>query len=208
MHILHPKSTEQDPFLSLLAAARQGDAAAQDRLFRRFYPRVERMVHARLARDLRTRRPWLAARFSTGDVVQEVFRSVLADLRAFAGTNEDAFAGYLAMVVRNRIIDAVRFHEASARDGRRSREALDAVTAPPESSDAAEEVAAGEELARFHAVLAEFPEREQLLLRARLGRAESFPELAQQLGYSSPTAARRAFHAAEARLALRLGRGA
>lgn len=194
-----------DGFQALLTAARAGDADALDGVFERFYPRVQRMVHVRLARDLRTTRPWLAARFSTGDVVQEVFRSVLGDLRAFAGDNEGAFAGYLAMVVRNRIVDAVRFHEAGPRDGRRSLADAEDVGAQPDADDPARAAAHVEELERFHAALATFPERERLLLRARLEGTGNFTELAEQLGYGSESTARRAFHAAQARLAVLLG---
>jgi RNA polymerase sigma factor (sigma-70 family) len=198
-----PPSTP-NKFRETLAAARRGDAAALERLFEGFYPRVQRMVHARLARDLRTTRPWLAARFSTGDIVQEVFRSVLEDLNGFEGTNDGAFAGYLAMVVRNRIVDAVRFHEAGARDGRRSRGVRDDADGERDQGDPAQDLVSAEDLERFQAALTTFPERVQLLLRARLERTESFPTLAQRLGYGSASAARRAFSAAQARLALLL----
>ncbi len=194
-----------DGFSQTLAAARQGCPEALEQLFQSFYPRVERMVHNRLARDLRTARPWLAARFSTGDIVQEVFRSVLTDLGAFAGDNEGAFAGYLAMVVRNRIVDAVRFHEAAARDGRLSRGTLDHARPSSEAGDPVEDLAAAEEIERFRRALETFPERERLLLRARLEGTASFGVLSQQLGYGSSTAARRAFHAAQARLVLLMG---
>ncbi|MEM6675277.1 MAG: hypothetical protein AAF726_20685, partial [Planctomycetota bacterium] len=78
--------TTADPsaeFEPLLRAARGGDADALDRLFRRYYPRVEELVHVGLVRDLRRGRPWLLARFSTGDIVQDVFRRLLQDLGAF-----------------------------------------------------------------------------------------------------------------------------
>lgn len=193
-------------FLTTLSRARSGDEVALDELFRQFYPRVQRMVHHSLATDLRNNRPWLAARFSTGDVVQEVFRSVLQDLKGFAGDNENGFAGYLAMIVRNRILDAVRYHEAARRDGRRGSPALEGedVSEAPRSDDPSELAASEEEVERFHEVLKEFAEREQLLIRARFEQTQSFEALAEQLGYTSASAARRAFYAAQAQLALRL----
>jgi RNA polymerase sigma factor (sigma-70 family) len=193
-------------FPGTLDAARRGEGWALDRLAQAFYPKVERIVHHRLATDLRSSRPWLTARFSTGDVVQEVFHGVLRDLDSFAGNTEDAFAGFLAMVVRNRIIDAVRFHEADCRDGRRTGNLptqLDLfVESARGSQDPADSVVSDEEVERLFEAMARFPERERLLLRARLENLASFAELAQQLGYGSESAARRAFYAAQAKLAI------
>lgn len=198
-----PTGTSPD-FRASLAAARAGEGWALDALAKRFYPTVERIVHHRLATDLRSSRPWLTARFSTGDVVQEVFQGVLRDLGAFAGDTEEAFVGYLAMVVRNRIIDAVRFHEADRRDGRRSTSTPDDLDFEAAVEDPARAVATREEVARLFEALQHFAPREQLLLRARIEGVASFSELAAQLGYGSESAARRAFYGAQARLTLLL----
>lgn len=192
------------PFREALERARQGDSEALDLLARRFYPTVQGLVHHRLATDLRRSRPWLAARFSTGDVVQEVFDGVLRDLGAFVGDNEDSFVGYLAAVVRNRIIDAIRFHEAAQRDGRRMHSLGTKFDAEDGAPDPADDAMSAEESERLYLALAQFELREQHLLRARLDGDSTFAELAVQLGYSSPTAARRAFYDAQARLTLLL----
>ncbi len=199
------KSDPQANFLRTLEQARAGDSEAMEALFTGYYPRVSKMVHEGLARDLRTKRPWLATRFSTGDVVQEVFRSLLKDLSGFRGTSEDAFRGYLAMVVRNRLLDAIRFHESAQRDGRitsRSPEGLDPAGPSPDPVAEAENA---EEAKDLHETLQTFPEHEQLLLRARLEQGVKFQDLADQLGYPSKAAARRAFYSAQALLVIRLG---
>ena len=200
------QSSESIPFAfrETLAAARAGDHDARESLIRHVYPRVERMVHMALAHDLRNGRPWLLARFSTGDVVQEVFRSLIQDLGAFAGETEGAFVGYLAMVVRNRLVDAIRFHESAQRDGRRTAPALDEGDEEPREPGPASAVLYDDELEHFRAVLATFPEREQLLLRGRLEQGLQFSDLAQALGLSSKFAARRAFYAAQALLVIRM----
>ena len=192
------------PFSSLLEGARRADVAALDELTRRYYPTVQRMVHLRLANDVRYHRPWLAARFSTGDVVQSVFEGVLRDLGAFAGRTEEAFVGYLATVVRNRILDAVRFHEAAQRDGRRGIPLSEPFDAAGSETDPADAAMSAESIDLVIAALAEFEPRVQHLLRARIEGLASFRELAEQLGYGSESAARRAFFDAQARLALRL----
>lgn len=195
-----PSVSDPSQFLRTLVCAREGSRDALDDLARRFYPAVQELVHRRLACDLRRGRSWLSAHFSTGDVVQSVFESVLQDLRAFQGATEEAFIGYLAAVVHHRILDALRFHQAAQRDARRSQglqTGFDAVGSEP---DPADEVQRADETARLQVALARFEPREQHLLRARMDELASFRELAEQLGYGSESAARRAFFDAQARL--------
>ena len=193
-----------DAFAQLLASARRGEQHSIDELFRRFYGRVEQFVHVALARDLRAKRPWISARFSTGDVVQEVFRSVLTDLDGFRGRNGEAFFGYLSTVVRNRLLDLLRFHEADRRDGRRTQEADDDQISPDRGP--ATDALAAERRAIFADVLRGFGEREQALLRGRIQHDRGFRELTAELGFSSMSAAQRAFYSAQAQLVLRLKR--
>ena len=61
-----------------------------------------------------------------------------------------------------------------------------------------------EEIERYREALTEFSHKDQLLLRARLEGTATFAELAEQLGYGSSSAARRAFHTAQAHLAFLL----
>lgn len=197
----HPTASE---FGVALAAARRQDPSALERLVEWFYPQVELLVRRRLRQDLQVSRPWLAARFSTRDVVQDVFRCVLTDLRGFSGADERAFVGFLAVIVRNRIVDAVRHHEATMRDARRSRSLVSAEALGADTRGPLAEVSTAEELGRFAEVLAALPLRDQLLVRARLEDDRSFPELAGLLDYSSAFAARRAFYAAQASILVRL----
>jgi RNA polymerase sigma factor (sigma-70 family) len=190
------------PFIRTLELARAGDRESLDELARRFYPVVQELVHHRLASDLRRGRSWLNAQFSTGDVVQSVFESILPDMRAFRGTTEEAFVGYLAAVVHHRIIDALRFHEAERRDARRSVRIEHGFDVAGGESDPAEASKSADEFTRLQAGLARFDLREQHLLRARMEGTESFRELADQLGYGSESAARRAFFDAQAKLVL------
>ncbi len=194
-------------FLATLAAARGGDRVAIDFLVERYYPRVQETVHRDLSRDLRCSRPWLTARFSTGDVVQDVFRSLLSDLSNFQGQTESAFCGYLAMIIRNRLLDAIRFHEAAQRDGRESS-ALEGRPEPSTEGSGPATMAGDSEAAdRLEQALNSLPEKERLLLRARIEQSTQFVVLAERLGYSSKWAARRAFYAAQSKVLVFLGRG-
>ncbi len=198
----------QRSFQDALSAAQAGDQEAINDLFTWFYPRVRQIVHKSLATDLRQGRGWLAARFSTGDVVQEVFWSVLGNLKSFGGDTEHAFVGYLSMVVRNRIIDAVRHHQAEMRDGRRGAPELHESQHSSPVATPLDEALLTEDAERYQEALQGFPEREQLLLRARFEESATFEELAEQLGYSHEASARRAFYGAMAKLTVSLKRGA
>ncbi len=191
-------------FHALIEQAARGVRAAQDEVFRRFYPSVRSMVHRALDRGLRANRPWLASAFSTGDVVQEVFMCVLRDLDDVEGRTEASFAGYLATLVKNRLIDAVRFHEAVRRDARRARVELGEDGLAQESKGPGEKASAREEVDAFLAAVATLSARDRLLLRERLEHETAFADLATNLGFPSADAARKAFYVAQAKLVMRL----
>ncbi len=197
---------EPDPlFVALLGRARAADGEAIEELCARFYPIVQRKVHGELDHDLRHQRPWLSARFSTGDVVQEVFRSVITDLRSFDGHNEGAFVGYLTMLVHNRLIDSIRFHQADCRDGRRLLVEAGSLSLPDDGVDPSDAAALEEEVERYRSAVATLSERDQLIIRARSENDSSFDEIAERFGFGSAATARRAFYAAQATLLVRLG---
>jgi RNA polymerase sigma factor (sigma-70 family) len=191
-------------FQGTLRAAQQGDGAALNLLLERCYPAVQRSVHRSLASSTRRNRPWLVPLFSTGDVVQEVFVSVVRDVDSLKDVTESTFVGFLASLVRNRLVDSIRFHEAMRRGGRRVRD-LDpgaAGDAGGESPPAA--AARAEEVENFCRVLAGTPARERALLVDRIQHEHAFARIATDLGYPSEDAARKAFYTAQARLVVRL----
>ncbi|MBM4061963.1 MAG: sigma-70 family RNA polymerase sigma factor [Planctomycetes bacterium] len=188
----------------LLRGARDGDQPARAELVRRFYPRVQVLVHAQVERRLRRGGHGALARMSTGDIVQEVFVEVLRGLDRWDGADEQAFVGLLATLVEHRLVDLVRRHQAARRDVRRQGEA------GPEEAGAGDDrtpsmaVAAREQVEIYRAVLCSFADRERALLTLRLEEGLEFQELARRLAYPSADAARKAFHVQEARLLLRL----
>lgn len=195
----------------LVAAREERSEQALDELCGLLYPRVRRLVHRSLASELRGR-PWLSALFSTSDVVQEVLLGVLRDLDDLRVEGEGPVAAYLAMVTRNRLIDAIRFHEAARRDHRRvgrDPALLESVGERGEGGGDPSDLAVTiEQIRQFHDALGAFSERDRALLRARIEHTTPFEELSQTLGYASADSARKAFHTAQARLLARLKRGA
>jgi len=160
-------------------------------------------VHRLLASDVRRGRPWLSAMLSTGDVVHEVCLGVVRDFEGFRGGSEQAFVAYLARLVRNRLIDSVRHHEASRRDSRRTTE-LDAGTVTDPHATPSTSSASRDDAELLRTILATFPERDRALLRGRLEDHEPFSVLAKSLDYASGDSARKAFAVVQARLLARL----
>ena len=197
-------------FPRLLFAARRGNRVAQDQLFTRYRPQIERIAHAELRRRSGGRGTALAARFSTADIVQDVMCTLLARLAAFQGTSEGEFIQYVKAIVKSRALDAIRFHHSSPRDLRRHLSALrtfdPALLAelPCPSAPMNDPARTTELEDHYRAALATLPRSEQDVLRARIERGLCFTELAAELGYPSRYAARRAFFAAQSRLSLRL----
>jgi RNA polymerase sigma factor (sigma-70 family) len=191
----------------MLRAARQGDESARDELLRRHYPTVQRMVHTWLGSDVRTSRPWVSSLFSTGDVVQEVFLGVLRDLGDVRADDEDSFVSLLATLVKNRVVDALRRHQAVCRDARRSRHEDPAITRPgPEAENPAHRAAIRDAIESYRAELLRLSRREQALMERRFERGEAWAVIARELAYPSEDAARKAFVSAKARLLARLAR--
>jgi RNA polymerase sigma-70 factor, ECF subfamily len=91
----------------LLVRARLGDTSALGRLVCRYLPRLQRWVHARLPR-------WVRTAGDTADVVHDAILRTLARLDLVPVRSPDALAAYLHEAVRNRIRDE---HRRFARRG-------------------------------------------------------------------------------------------
>lgn len=197
-------------FDELLRRAAAGDLDAQGDVVERFYPRVRSLVHARLDKDFRQSHRWIMPLFSTRDVVHDVLADAVRKLDDTTFADEGAFVGYLATIVRNRLLDAVRYHEAARRDQRRlvrdSDTDGDISARPAGRGDGSPELAAelGEQVRILHEVLDSFGPRHKALLEMRLVDDEPFPVVAVKLGYASAESARQAFWDAKARLLVKL----
>lgn len=174
----------------------------------RYYPRVRELVRRELQHDFRKRHRWILPLFSTRDVVHGVFVEVIrSGMEGCSFENESAFVRYLGTIVRHRLLDAVRFHEAGKRDARRRvdspEEGIECLARGTEDTPAlAAELA--EQAALVREVLQSFPERHRALLEMRLVDEETYTTIAERLGYASAETARQAFLEAKAKLLVRL----
>lgn len=191
-----------------ICRAADGDEAAREAVARACEPHVKRLVHRDLERDFRRRHRWILPLFSTQDVVSDVLAGVLESLEDTSFEAPEKFYAYLGTLVRHRLLDAVRFHEAGRRDQRRNAanptvglsERL-----PSGREDTPTMAAALSERAQLvHEAMEQMPERHRRLLQLRLMEGATFAEVKDALGYSSDETARQAFHAAQARLLVKL----
>ena len=179
-----------------------GDRARLEAWCERHYAEVQARVHQLLAQDVRRGRPWLAAMLSTGDIVHEVFLGVVRDFAGFRGHSEGEFVAYLARLVRNRLIDTVRHHEAARRDRRRVADELPDVPASERSPGS--KLGGRDDAEQLAAILQTLPERDRSLLRGRLEDEQPFQDLAEALSYASADSPRKAFCAVQARVLAKL----
>jgi RNA polymerase sigma factor (sigma-70 family) len=191
-----------------IAAAAAGDRAAQERLVAACYESLQRLVHRDLERDFRQRHRWILPLFSTHDVVHEVLAAVVRDLADTQFPGPEPFFAYLGTLVRHRLLDAVRFHEAARRDGRKQAAeptaGLAAVAADAREATPTLAASLGERAGLVREALAELPERQRRLLELRLLEDATFPQIREALGYASDETARQACHDAQARLLVKL----
>ena len=191
-----------------LAAAVTGDRAAREHIVRTCLPGVRALVHASLQQDFRQRHRWMLPLFSTQDVVHEVLAGVVDDLADTQFDGPGPFCAYLGTLVRHRLLDAVRFHEAARRDVRRQVEepshGLAGVATDRREATPSFAASLGERAGLVRDALGELPERQRRLLELRLIDDATFAQAGQALGYASEETARQAFHDAQAKLLVKL----
>lgn len=192
----------------LIVAAAGGDDAACGRLVEACYADVRARVHKELQGDFRKRHKWILPLFSTHDVVHEVLAAVVRDLADTQFAGPEPFFAYLGTLVRHRLLDAVRFHEAARRDSRKQVEepsvGMAAIAADPREATPTLAASLGERAGLVREALAELPERQRRMLELRLLEDQTFPQIKAALGYASDETARQAFHDAQARLLVKL----
>ncbi len=182
-----PAPSALETTLELLARAREGDAAALDRLFARCLPPLRRWARGRLPAAAR-------GALDTQDLVQETILSSLRHLNHFESRHEGALQAYLRQAVLNRVRDEAR------RTGRRPT--INELTESEPSHDASPlDIAIGREgVARYEAALRRLRPADREAIVGRLELQHDYQELATILGKPNANAARVAVTRALARL--------
>jgi RNA polymerase sigma-70 factor (ECF subfamily) len=190
----HP-APGSEPTTVLLARAREGDAAARERLLARFLPRLRRWAHGRLPGYAR-------GAVDTDDLVQLTLLRALNHLGEFKPEHEGAFLAYLRRILLNAIRDEIR-RAARHPPGPPLDDSY-----PDELPSLVEEMVGKETMERYEGALARLSEREReaVILRLEFGYAHA--EIAEAVGSPSANAARMMLSRALVRVAEELRRGA
>jgi RNA polymerase sigma factor (sigma-70 family) len=194
------------PFADLLSRASRNEPSAIDELVAAFYPRVRAIAHCQIEQQVGKDAMGLLALFSTADIVQEAFVAALRELPRFRGSAESELVAWLAALVHNRVVDAIRYHLAQRRDRRRHTGDADGALAASREPTPSQAMAAGERATRQARLLANLSDHERDLLQARLVDELPWEAIANALGFPSADAARFAFRRLQARLMLQLAR--
>lgn len=180
--------------IALVAAYQGGSSGALETLLERYYPRVRRIVRARMGK-------LLLRSVEVEDIVQQVFMRVVRDLDRFSVDHDARFISWVATLVERELANTARDLQAHKRD-RRREVALQALRgggleqsmsfdAPAEGPGPATQVGREELEDHLDACLGELREdlREVILLRNHAGG--SWEWVAEQLGRPSADAARK-----------------
>jgi RNA polymerase sigma-70 factor (ECF subfamily) len=172
----------------LISRAREGDAAAMDRLFARLYQPLRRWTRGRLpgwARDLA----------DTDDLVQEALVQTFKRIGDFDPRGGGALQAYVRQAILNRIRDELR------RAGRRPAPAGFDGTEVDGGLSPLEQAVGREAVDRYERSLARLKPREREAVIARIEMGFDYVELADLLGSPTPDAARKTAERALVRLA-------
>jgi RNA polymerase sigma-70 factor (ECF subfamily) len=199
----------EDTF-ALVRRAQAGERKAYEQLFARYYPRVLTIVIARLG-------PQLSKREDAEDLAQDALLHALRAFNRFELRPDAHLIGWFATIVENRIRDVWRRAQVRGierHDGDLAelstyiRQGLDEGTLLAESAGGGvqplSEIIRSESAQRVRQVLAELDERERELIVRWTMQGCSWAEIAEDLGFPTPDAARMAFHRAKLELGRRL----
>jgi RNA polymerase sigma-70 factor (ECF subfamily) len=187
-----PRTPVETSF-DLLQRARLGDPEAQDDLYRRYLPRLNRWARGQLPQGARSV-------LDTGDVVQEVLIKVIRALPEFEPRHEGGFQGFLRMILTHKLCDVARRVKR-----RPPGEALDDEI-PGHDLSPLERAIGRENRDRYQTAWRRLPREDRQAIFARLELGFSYDEMAPVLGKPTANAARVATRRAMIRLAKEMSR--
>jgi RNA polymerase sigma-70 factor (ECF subfamily) len=184
-------SADPESSLELLERARDGDAAALDRLLTRYLRPLQRWASGRLPR-------WARDLSDTADLVQETLVQTLRNIGTFRPRREGALQAYLRQAVMNRIRDEIR------RSRRRPAPEDLGEDIPADETSPLDRAIGQETVERYEAALAELRDEDREAIVARVELGQSWEQVAAMLDKPSPAAARVATQRALVRLAVKM----
>lgn len=165
-----------EPTVVLIRRIQAGDAAARERLSRRFLPVLRRWAHDRLPAKMRDLN-------DTDDLVQVTLMRALGHLDKFDAAGPGAFLAYLRQALLNQIRDEVRRHQR-----RPEHTDVDLEMVDPEAPAIIDLIVGNERMQAYERALAALPRRQQGLIVMRVEFGMSYPQIAAEVGGSADAA--------------------
>jgi len=173
----------------LVRRAGRGDERAAEEITRRCGAPVRRIVRRRLGREIRSR-------VDTEDILQSAFLTALGALRDFRYEGERAFVGWISTIAEQKIRNAARHHRAALRDVRRQRPLSGGARVPDDGTSPTQGAVRGEIVRDIRQAVEKLPERQRSVVLLHSFEGRSFPDIAERLGLTDKSAARRLFQRA------------
>lgn len=175
----------------LVVRVQSGDDAAREVLFRRYRPRLERLVHGHLPAGSR-------AISDTQDVVQSALCHALSHLDRYEYRHEGGFLAWLRTITRHVIVDQLRLAKR--------RPMAVSISDELESKDPSpvERAIGVEDMEIYERALHELPEQQRHAVIMRLEYGMSYSEISAALQRPSPNATRMMIHRAIRHVARRV----
>ena len=173
----------EDPFETLLAAARAGDGIALGRLLERASPRLAKAAAIAIAgrTQLRGRE---------ADLVQETLKDAIMGFDQFLGKSHAGWHQWLKRILENNLTDMCRYEGAAKRDTvKEQRLDTDFQRNLPDGDDTPSRAfVRSEDLQQLEKALASLSEIDQTIIRLRDTEQRPFSEIAQILSKTTAEA--------------------
>lgn len=170
---MDPSGVESTAFL--LKRVREGDGSAQERLFRRFLPKLQRWARGRLPLSAR-------ALNETDDLVQATLLKAFKRIQVFEHRGEGAFLAYLRQILINELRTVA---SKKSTVGLRADEDL-----PDQRPSPSQDYLSTEAREKYEAGLATLSPSEREAIVLRLEFEYSYSEIAEAINKPSADAAR------------------
>lgn len=193
---MEPRPLEPDGSaltIDLLRAASAGDQAAWSELYSRHRAVMRALVQCQIPARLRSR-------LETDDVLQSAFISAFQKLESFEYQGEASLEAWLKEIIRNKLLDRVRYHSAACRDPERERELPESEDLEALKGEAPSPLALLEAAERQTGILMaldKLSEDDQTIIILRHVDHLTFTDIARELDMAETTARRRCFEALE-----------
>ena len=182
-----------------LRAYQDGDAAALDELFARYFPIVRRIAGSRMGRPI----DQMADR---DDIAQEALMQAFRNIDAFEMRSEGAFRSWLARIVQAKVIDQRRHTHSKKRGSGKIQMLTDAHSQSrgrpePPGGPTPSQVAQGNELEHsYESALLRLSEFHRELINLRDLCEMTYADIAIELDLNTAATARMATHRARQKL--------